>query len=160
MQPSMANLNSPSSRVVKDSTPFRRRILRCKNFGKGESWPSLFLDEVNLYLMKFRHRWILNERTFCSFIILFIWKWILTWNKWISLVNLYLTLFSRWWILTQLFWKRGELMVNLDLTIFFEKVNRGEDLRWVGSRWPLTHALEPIQLMCRFRYFFLLYSWE
>ena len=32
-------------------------------------------------------------------------------------------------------------MVNLDLTIFFEKVNRGEDLRWVGSRWPLTHAL-------------------
>ena len=78
MQPSMANLNSPSSRVVKDSTPFRRRILRCKNFGKGESWPSLFLDVVNLYLMKFRHRWILNERTFYYFIILFIWKWILT----------------------------------------------------------------------------------
>ena len=78
MQPSMANLNSPSSRVVKDSTPFRRRILRCKNLGKGESWPSLFLDVVNLYLIKFRHRWILNERTFYSFIILFIWKWILT----------------------------------------------------------------------------------
>ena len=121
MQPSMANLNSPSSRVVKDSTPFRRRILRCKNFGKGESWPSLFLDVVNLYLMKFRHRWILNERTFYSFIILFIWKWILTWNKWISLVNLYLTLFSCWWILTQLFWKRGELMVNLDLTILLKR---------------------------------------
>ena len=101
----MANLNSPSSRVVKDSTPFRRRILRCKNFRKGESWPSLFLDVVNLYLIKFRHRWILNERTFYSFIILFIWKWILTENKWISLVNLYLTLFSRWWILTQCFWK-------------------------------------------------------
>ena len=78
MQPSMANLNSPSSRVVKDSTPFRRRILRCKSFGKGESWPSLFLDVVNLDLIKFRHRWILNERTFYSFIILFIWKWILT----------------------------------------------------------------------------------
>ena len=78
MQPSMANLNSPSSRVVKDSTPFRRRILRCKHFGKGESWPSLFLDVVNLDLIKFRHRWILNERTFYSFIILFIWKWILT----------------------------------------------------------------------------------
>ena len=44
--------------------------------------------------------------------------------------------------------------VNLDLIIlekrwidgeswpndFVEKVNRGEDLRWVGSRWPLTHA--------------------
>ena len=55
-----------------------RRILRCKNFEKGESWPSLFLDVVNLYLIKFRHRWILNERTFYSFIILFIWKWILT----------------------------------------------------------------------------------
>ena len=24
---------------------------------------------------------------------------------------------------------------------FVVKVNRGEDLRWVGSRWPLTHAL-------------------
>ena len=121
MQPSMANLNSPSSRVVKDSTPFRRRILRCENFGKGESWPSLFLDVVNLYLMNFRHRWILNERTFYSFIILFIWKWILTRKKWISLVNLYITLFSRWWILTQLFWKWGELMVNLDLTILLKR---------------------------------------
>ena len=25
---------------------------------------------------------------------------------------------------------------------FVEKVNRGEDLRWVGSRCPLTHALK------------------
>ena len=46
-------------------------------------------------------------------------------------------------------------VVNLDLIIlekrwidgeswpddFVEKVNRGEDLRWVGSRWPLTYAL-------------------
>ena len=46
-------------------------------------------------------------------------------------------------------------VVNLDLIIlekrwidgeswpddFDEKVNRGEDLRWVGSRWSLTHAL-------------------
>ena len=36
-------------------------------------------------------------------------------------MNLYLTLFSRWWILTQLFWKRGELMVNLDLTILLKR---------------------------------------
>ena len=78
MQPSMANLNSPSSRVVKDSTPFRRRILRCTNFGNCESLPSFFLDVVNLYLTKFRKRWIMNERAFYSFIILFIWKWILT----------------------------------------------------------------------------------
>ena len=59
-----------------------RRILRCKNFGNGESSPSLFLDVVNLYLIKFRERWILNERAFYSFIILliilFIWNWILT----------------------------------------------------------------------------------
>ena len=31
---------------------------------------------------------------------------------------------------------------------FVEKVNRGEDLRWVGSRWPLTHALT---VMCTWR---------
>ena len=43
-------------KVVKDSTPFRRRILRCKNFGNGESSPSLFLDVVSLYLLKFRER--------------------------------------------------------------------------------------------------------
>ena len=60
MQPSMANLNSPSSRVVKDSTPSRRRILRCINFGIGESSPNLFLDVVNLYLIKSKERWILN----------------------------------------------------------------------------------------------------
>ena len=121
MQLSMANLNSPSSRVVKDSTPFPRWILRCINFGNGESSPSLFLDVVNLYLIKFKKRWILNEREFYSFIILFIWKWILTWTKWISLVNLHLTLFSQWWILTQLFWKIGELMVNLDLMILLKR---------------------------------------
>ena len=64
MQPSMANLNSPSSRVVKDSTPYQRRILRCKKFGKGESSPSLFLDAVNLYLIKFREQWILKNARF------------------------------------------------------------------------------------------------
>ena len=31
---------------------------------------------------------------------------------------------------------------------FVEKVNRGEDLRWVGSRWPLTHALN-LSLFCQ-----------
>ena len=47
-------------------------------------------------------------------------------------------------------------VVNLDLIVlekrwtdgeswpydFVVKVNRGEDLRWVGSRWPLTHTLK------------------
>ena len=37
MQPSMGTLNSPSSRIVKDSTPSRRRILRYINFGIGKS---------------------------------------------------------------------------------------------------------------------------
>ena len=49
MQPSMGTLNSPSSRVIKDSTPSRRRILRCIDFGIGESSPNLFLNMVNLY---------------------------------------------------------------------------------------------------------------
>ena len=78
MQPSMANLNSPTSRVVKDSMPFRCRTLMCINFGNGESSPNQFLDVVNLYLIKFKERWILSERAFYYFIILFILKWILT----------------------------------------------------------------------------------
>ena len=42
MQVSMANLNLPFSRVVKDSMPSRRRIMKCLNFGNGESSPNLF----------------------------------------------------------------------------------------------------------------------
>ena len=61
MQPSMGTLNSPSSRVVKDSTPSRRRILRYINFGIGESSPILFLDMMNLHLIIFEAFWILNE---------------------------------------------------------------------------------------------------
>ena len=59
--------------------------------------------------------------------------------------------------------------VNLDLIIlkkrwidgeswpndFVEKVNRGEDLRWVGSRWPLTHALIK-QLLTKYQIFTIL----
>ena len=56
MQPSMSTFNSPSSRVVKDSAPSRRRILRCLNFGIGESLPNLLLNMVNLYLDKFEAR--------------------------------------------------------------------------------------------------------
>ena len=33
-------------------------------------------------------------------------------------------------------------MVNPGPNDFDEKVNRGEDLRWVGSRCPLTRALD------------------
>ena len=35
-------------------------------------------------------------------------------------------------------WTDGESWPN----DFVEKVKRGEDLRWVGSRCPLTHALD------------------
>ena len=50
-------------------------------------------------------------------------------EKQISLVNLHPTLFSRWWILTQLFMKRGELMVNPDLTFLLK---RWTELTWGG----------------------------
>ena len=140
MQPSMANLNSPSSRVVKDSTPFRRRILRCKNFGKGESWPSLFLDEVNLYLMKFRHgeSWT-NARFILLLFCLFESE---SWPK----INE-----SAWWIFTLLYFRGGESWPNC----FGKEVNwwwiltlrfcwKGEQ-RWrleVGRfKMALTHAL-------------------
>ena len=42
-------------------------------------------------------------------------------SKNFTLVNLDLSHFLRRWILTQLFWKRGELMVNLDPTNFFKR---------------------------------------
>ena len=64
--------------------------------------PNLFLNMMNLYLVKFEVRWILNERAFYCFIILFIWKWILTDKSQFSLVNLHPTLFLRQWILNQL----------------------------------------------------------
>ena len=35
-------------------------------------------QRLNLYLVKFEARWILDEGAFYCFIILFIWKWILT----------------------------------------------------------------------------------
>ena len=47
-----------------------------------------------------------------------------------AVVNLDLIILEKRWI-------DGESLPN----DFVEKVNRGEDLRWVGSRCPLTHAL-------------------
>ena len=67
MQPSMANLNSPSSRVVKYSAPFRRRILRCINFGNGESSTNPFLDVVNLYHNKIQRTVNLQRTCVLSF---------------------------------------------------------------------------------------------
>ena len=146
MQPSMANLNSPSSRVVKDSTPFRRRILRCINFGNGESSPSQFLAVVNLYLIQFKERWILSERAFYSFVYFKVnldLKWINQLGE--SSPIFIFAVVNLDPIVLEKRWTDGESWPN----DFFEKVNGGEDLRWVGSRCPLTHALTVSYLECR-----------
>ena len=134
MQPSMGILNSPSSRIVKDSTPSRRRILRYINFifGHGESSPNNIWSMANLE-----------------------WTCILLFYYFLCLkVNLDLEKNkSVWWIFTQLFFSRRWILTHLLKkkrwtdseswpNDFVEKVNRGEDLRWVGSRCPLMHALD------------------
>ena len=129
MQPSLGTLNSPPSRVVKDSTPFRRRILKCLNVGTGEYSPNLFLNMMNPYLVKLESRWILNEWMFNCFIILFIWKWIFDLEKTNQLaesspnfsfaaVNLDPIVIEK---------KNRKLMVNLYLTTLFK----------VEQRWRL-----------------------
>ena len=141
MQPSMANLNSPSSRVVKDSTLFRRWILRCINFGNGESSPNQFLDVVNLYLTKFKERWILEQMCFLFFYYFVYFKvnldlkWINQLDK--SSLNFIFAVVNLDPIVLENRWTAGESWPD----DFIEKVNRGEDLRWVGSRCPLTHVL-------------------
>ena len=129
----------PSSRVVKDSTPSRHRILRCINFGIGGSLANLFLNMVNLYLVKIEAQWILNERAFYCFIIFFIWKWILTLKKnqfGESSPNLIFVAVNLDPIVKEKKRTDGESWPNVNV----EKVNRGEGLRWLGSRCPLTSA--------------------
>ena len=137
----MGTLNSPSSRIVKDSTPSRRRILRYYKFrdwwiltyfifGHGESSLNNFWSMVNL------------ERT-C--VLLFYYFLCLKANLDLektnqlgesspnfifAVVNLDLIILEKRWI-------DGESWPN----DFVEKVNRGEDLRWVGSRslWHFKH---------------------
>ena len=104
-----------------------------------KSWGVQILGLVNLHLIYFWTWWIFTKE---------ILKHSKFWMNWRFIV-LSFSLFeseswptkkSAWWILTQSLQKKSELIVNLDLTIVFEKVNRGEDLRWVGSRCPLTRA--------------------
>ena len=133
----MGTLNSPSSRVVKDSTPSRRRILKYINFGIGESSPISFLDMVNLHLIIFEVWWILNERAFYYFPYLKVNLDLQKTNQLsesslnfiFAVVNLDPIILERRWI-------DGESWP----CDFVEKVNRDEDLRWVGSRCPLTVA--------------------
>ena len=96
---------------------------------------------VNLHWIIFEAWWMFNERAFYCFIIFFVWKRILTQKKInqvgesspnfiFAVVNLDLIILEKRWI-DGVSWPND----------FVEKVNRGEDLRWVGSRCPLTHAL-------------------
>ena len=125
MQPSMGILNSPSSRIVKDSTPSRRRILRYINFifGHGESSPNNIWSMANL-------EW--------TCILLFYYFLCLKVNldlekKQISLVNLHPTFFFtavnldplvkekkvNWqWILTKRFCWKGEQRWRLEVGRF------------------------------------------
>ena len=143
MQPSMGTLNSPSSRIVKDLTPSRCRILRYINFGIGASKPILFLDMVNLHLIIFEawHGESWTNLRFISllyslFLSLFLYflcaNFVLLFSlfdseswprqKQISLVNLHPTLFLR-------------CVVNLD-PIILEK-------RWIdGESWPNNFVTE------------------
>ena len=103
MQPSMGTLNSSSSWVVKDLTPSQRGILMCINFGIGESSPNLFLNMMNLYLVKFEAQWILNEQVFNCFIILLLLFESESWPRKKK---------SAWWIFTQLYFRGGESSPN------------------------------------------------
>ena len=142
MQPSMGTLNSPSLRVVKDSTPSRRRILRYINFGIGESSRILFFghDESspdNIWSM------VNLERMFVLLFYYFLYfKVNLDLEKTnqlgesspnfiFAVVNLDPIILEMTWIDVD-----GESWPN----DFVEKVNRGEDLRWVGSRCLLTRV--------------------
>ena len=121
----MGTLNSPSSRIVKDSTPSRRRILRY----------------INLHLIIFEAWWTLTERAFLLFYYFLCFKANLVLEKTNQLVesspNFIFAVVNLDPIILEKRWIHGESWPN----DFVEKVNRGEDLRWVGSRCPLTHAL-------------------
>ena len=140
MQPSMCTLNSPSSRFVKDSTRSRRQILRYMNFrdwwilthflfGLRESSPNNIWSTVNL------------EQTF---FLLFYYFLCLNMNLDLektnqlgeSSSNFVFAVVNLDPIILEKRWIDGESWPN----DFVEKVNRGEDLRWVGSRCPLAHA--------------------
>ena len=78
MQPSMGTLNSPSSRSSKIWRHLNVESKIWRYLDVNLDSPNLFLNMMNLYLVKFKAQWILNEWEFSSFIISFIYKWILT----------------------------------------------------------------------------------
>ena len=86
---------------------------RCKNFSMGESLPTLFLHMMNIYLMFLLFYFFFFFFFFCDTQLnLDLEK---TKEK-KSFGEYSLTLFHVGESLPTLFWKSGELMVNLDLT--------------------------------------------
>ena len=137
MQSSMGTLNSPSLRVVKDWTPSHLEVYKFQDwwiftyfiFGPGESSPNNLWSKVNL------------ERTCVLLFYYFIYfKVNLDLEKTNQLgessPNFIFAVVNLDPIILEKRWIDGESWPN----DFGEKVNRGEDLRWVGSRCPLMHA--------------------
>ena len=112
------------------------------NFEIGESSPISFLDMVNLHLLIFEAWWILNEHAFYYFLCL---KANLDLEKTNQLgessPNFIFSVANLDSIILEKRWIDDESWPN----DFVEKVKRAEDLRWVGSRCPLMHALSLIK---------------
>ena len=140
MQPSIGTLNSLKVRQRFDAISTSKLeaykfrdwwILTYFIFGLGESSPNNIWSTVNL------------ERTSVSLFYYFLCLKVnldlektnqlgeSSPNFIFAVVNLDPIILEKGWI-------DGESWPN----DFVEKVNRGEDLRWVGSRCPLTHALD------------------
>ena len=141
MQPSMGTLNSPSSRVVKDSMPSQHRILRYKNFGIGESSPIFFFGHDESSRNNIWSMVNLERACILLFYYFLYFKVNLDLEKTNQLgessPNFIFAVVNLDPIILEKRWIDGESWPN----DFVEKVNRGEDLRWVGSRCPLTLAL-------------------
>ena len=135
----MGTLNSPSSRVVKDSTPSQHRILRCINFGIGESSPKLFFEHGESLPSKIWSTVNLEWTGILLYYLLYL-KVNLDLEKTNQLgessPNFIFAAVNLDPIVIEKTWTDGESWPN----DFVVQVNRGEDLRRVGSRCPLTHA--------------------
>ena len=140
MQPSMGTLNLPSSRVVKNLTPSRRWILRCINLGIGESSPNLFFQHDESLPSKIWSMVNLEWRGilfFCYSVYLKVNFDLEKTNRFgESSPNFIFTPVNLDPLVKENRWTDGESWPN----DFVEKVNRVEDVMWVGSRWPLMHA--------------------
>ena len=148
MQSSIGTLNSLSSRIVKDSTPSPRRILRYIIFGIGE-----FLTYFHFFghgESSLNNIWsMVNLERTC--VLLFYYFLCLKANRDLektnqlgeSSPNFIFAGVNLDPIILEKRWMDGESWPNN----FVEKVNSGEDLRWVGSRCPLMGALKDARVV-------------